>query len=243
MPTVKPVQRSAAAVARASAARRRGRPRLADRERLLDAAERAIRRGGPRVSLERIAATAGVTKPVLFSHVGDRRALVHALSDRLLTRIERAARAALASGSEGRAALERMVAAQLATIAGDRHVYAFVNGAGAGDTSLESTLAFARRAAAPLIAGIADARRRAGADPSPAEPWGFAIIGVLHMVGLWWLGDSKRELDPARLAAQLTELLWSGLAPRAESLEERAVTRLAGGVAVVTGASRGGKTR
>jgi AcrR family transcriptional regulator len=190
---------------------RRGRPRIADRERLLDAAERAIRRAGPHVSLERIASEAGVTKPVLFAHVGDRRALVHALTERLLGRIEVAVQAALAAGGEGRAALERVIAAQLGEVEADRHVYAVVNSDGAG----ESTLAFARRAAAPLIAGIAAARARAGQDASPAEPWGYAIIGMLHMVGLWWLAEPKRKLDRPRLAAQLTELLWSGLAPPA----------------------------
>ena len=190
---------------------RRGRPRIADRERLLDAAERAIRRGGPQVSLERIAAEAGVTKPVLFAHVGDRRALVHGLTERLLGRIEVAVQAALEVGADGRAALERVIAAQLGVVEADRQVYAVVNSSGAG----ESTLAFAQRAAAPLIAGIAAARQQAGQDPSPAEPWGYAIIGMLHMAGLWWLAEPKRELDRARLAAQLTELLWSGLGPPA----------------------------
>src|SRR5882672_10788762 len=103
---------------------RRGRPRIADRERLLDAAERAIRSDGPQVSLERIASEAGVTKPVLFAHVGDRRALVHALSERLLGRIEQAVQAALAGGGEGRSALERVIAAQLGVVEADRHVYA-----------------------------------------------------------------------------------------------------------------------
>ena len=78
-------------------------------------------------------------KPALFAHVGDRRALVHGLAERLLTRIEKAAQAALV-GREGRAALEHMIRAQLDTIAADRHVYAFVNGAGAVDTTLASTL-------------------------------------------------------------------------------------------------------
>lgn len=198
--------------ARNTVVARRGRPPRTDRERLLDAAERAIRRAGPQVSLERIARTAGVTKPALFAHVGDRRALVHGLAERLLTRIETAVQTALV-GREGRAALEHMIRAQLDTIAADRHVYAFVNGAGAGDTTLASTLTFARRAAAPLAAGIAEARVRAGEDPAPAEPWGIAIIGMLHMVGLWWLGDRDRQVDAARLAAQLTDLLWNGLAP------------------------------
>ena len=194
--------------------RRRGRPPLADRARLLDAAERAIRRHGPTVSLERIAQRAGVTKPVLFAHVGDRRALVHALSERLLTRIEDAVRAALASARPGRDALERLIRAQLEAIALDRHVYAFVHGAGAGDRSLDSTISFARRSAAPLIAGIALDRRRAGLDPAPAEAWGHAIIGMLNMTGLWWLEKPAAERDARVLAGQLAELLWEGLAPK-----------------------------
>jgi AcrR family transcriptional regulator len=198
--------------ARRVPAARRGRPPRTDREQLLDAAERAIRRGGPKVSLEQIATTAGVTKPALFAHVGDRRALVHGLAERLLARIESAVRAAL-DGREGRDALEQMIRAQLETIAADRHVYAFVNGASAGDTTLEGTLGFARRAAQPLAAGIAEGRRRAGQDPAPAEAWAVAIIGMLHMVGLWWLDEGDREVDAAHLAAQLVDLLWGGLAP------------------------------
>jgi AcrR family transcriptional regulator len=203
-----------ARVSKASPPRRRGRPKLADRERLLDAAESAIRRSGPAVSLERIAAKAGVTKPVLFAHIGDRRALVHALSARLLARIEAAAQAAIGAAPEGRAALENMIRASLETIAAHRHLYAFVNGAGAGDTTLQTTLEFARRSAAPIAAGAADARVRAGHDPAPAQAWGYAIIGMLHMVGIWWLHEPASRVDAAELAAQLTELLWSGLAPR-----------------------------
>ena len=198
----------------AATARRRGRPPIADRERLLDAAERAIRRDGPAVSLERIAQRAGVTKPVLFAHIGDRRALVHALSERLLTRIEAAVGAALVNALPGRDSLERLIRAELETIALDRHLYAFVHGAGAGDRTLESTVSFARRSAAPLSAGIAVERRRAGLDPAPAEAWGHAIIGSLNMAGLWWLEKPAAERDASQLAAQLTELLWEGLAPK-----------------------------
>ena len=191
---------------------RRGRPPLADRERLLDAAERAIRRHGPTVSLEQIAAKAGVTKPVLFAHVGDRRALVHALAERLLTRIETAVRVALARSAGGRDSVEQLIRAELETIAADSHLYAFVNGGGAGNTNLESTVAFARRSAAPLIAGIAREREARGLDPAPAEAWGHAIIGMLHMTGLWWIRKPAAQRDAARLASQLCDLLWEGLA-------------------------------
>jgi hypothetical protein len=58
-------------------------------------------------------------------------------------------------------------------------------------------------------------------DPAPAEAWGHAIIGMLHMTGLWWLQKPAGERDAARLASQLTELLWEGLAPKARPREER----------------------
>jgi AcrR family transcriptional regulator len=218
MPRPPKQARNAAPVVRAGASARnarRGRPPLADREQLLDSAEQAIRRHGPAVSLERIAAAAGVTKPVLFAHVGDRRALVHALAERLLVRIEAAVRDAIAQTPPGRLALERLIAAHLETVSSDRHVYTFVNGAGAGDTELASTLEFAQRSAAPLAAGLASARRRAGLETASADAWAHAIIGMLHMTGLWWLHRSPLDRDAQTLAAQLTELLWNGLAPRA----------------------------
>jgi hypothetical protein len=127
--------------------------------------------------------------------------------------MEAAVARAVAEAEAGRDALERLIRAELETIAGDRHVYAFVNGAGAG-ASLESTTEFARRSAAPLVAGIAHDLRRAGRDPAPAEAWGHAIIGMLHMTGLWWLQKPRAERDAARLAAQLAALLWEGLAPK-----------------------------
>lgn len=195
---------------------RRGRPARVDRDFLLDAAEQAIRDSGAEVSLERIAATAGVTKPVLFAHIGDRRALVFALSERLLARMEAASQAATAQAPPGRAALVASFQASFEAIVAERHVYAFVNGAGAGDTTLATTLEFARRSAAPIIAGTAAARVAAGNDPAPAEAWGYAIVGMLHMVGIWWLNDPTARLDAAQLAEQLTELLWRGLAPRSK---------------------------
>jgi AcrR family transcriptional regulator len=149
-----------------------------------------------------------VSKPVLFAHVGDRRALVRALGERLLARTDAAITEAISGAGGERAALERGIAAQLRTIARDRHVYAFVN----ADPTLAEMLAFARRTAAPLIKWIAARRKDAGQDASVADAWGIAIVGIRHMVGLWWLADRRRELDETRLAAQIVELLWSGLA-------------------------------
>ena len=48
---------------------------------LLQAAQRAIHRSGPDVSMDQIAAEAGITKPILYRHFGDRRGLARALRD------------------------------------------------------------------------------------------------------------------------------------------------------------------
>jgi len=53
----------------------------AQREALLQAAQRAIHRSGPHVSMDEIAAEAGITKPILYRHFGDRRGLARALRD------------------------------------------------------------------------------------------------------------------------------------------------------------------
>lgn len=53
----------------------------AQREALLQAAQRAIHRIGPHASMDEIAAEAGITKPILYRHFGDRRGLAVALRD------------------------------------------------------------------------------------------------------------------------------------------------------------------
>ncbi|MFC7586737.1 TetR/AcrR family transcriptional regulator [Nonomuraea antimicrobica] len=54
-----------------------------DRRRaLLDAADRVIMKEGPEVSMAAIAAEAGITKPILYRHFGDKHGLYQALADR-----------------------------------------------------------------------------------------------------------------------------------------------------------------
>jgi AcrR family transcriptional regulator len=48
---------------------------------LLQAAQRAIHRDGPQISMDEIAAEAGITKPIFYRHFGDRRGLARALRD------------------------------------------------------------------------------------------------------------------------------------------------------------------
>ena len=80
-------------------------PRAARREQLLDAADRAVARSGAATSMAAVAAEAGITKPVLYRHFGDKGGLVAALTARhtarLLAVLQRGARAPGAAGASG----------------------------------------------------------------------------------------------------------------------------------------------
>ena len=85
------------------------RDRAARREALLDAADRIVRRDGPVASMATIAAEAGITKPILYRHFGDKSGLYAALADRYTGRLLDDLRAALEAGRtrRDRVALDR----------------------------------------------------------------------------------------------------------------------------------------
>jgi hypothetical protein len=48
-----------------------------------------------------------------------------------------------------------------------------------------------------------------GLDPAVARPWAFGIVGMLNLVALWWMDEGTVPAEV--LAAQIAELVWSGL--------------------------------
>ena len=192
--------------------RRPGRPsggkQVVDRNYVLDAAERAIRRDGPLVSLEAIAVEAGVTKPVIYARVGGRTELSNALSARLADRIVESVLSAIAGQPTGHGALVSFLAANLETVAAHRELFLYVTG-GSSDDSPQRSLYLASRSAAPLASQLSQWRTAIGHDPAVGEAWSYAIIGMLQLISLWWLNQSA--LTANDLAEQLAELLWNGL--------------------------------
>jgi AcrR family transcriptional regulator len=195
-----------------SSGRRPGRPvggkQVVDRDLVLDAAERAIRRDGPLVSLEAIALEAGVTKPVIYARIGGRTELSNALSARLANRIVQSVLSAIAGQPIGRSSLVLFLAANLETVAANRELFLYVTG-GSSDDSPQRSLYLASQSAAPLAAQLSQWRTATGHDPAVAEAWSYAIVGMLQLTSLWWL--NQVELTAHGLAEQLAELLWSGL--------------------------------
>ena len=194
------------------ARRRPGRPsggkHLVDRERMLDAAERAIRREGAGVSIDAIALEAGVTKPIVYARVGKRTELSDALAQRLADRLIESATVAMAKRRTGRTRLVAMVRSNLETLAKDRELFFFVTG-GASEEMSQRTLYLAGQSAKPMAEQMALWRKAEGLDPAVAEAWSYGIVGLLNMVSLWWLTESAEPAE--RVAEQIVELLWTGL--------------------------------
>ena len=182
---------------------------MADRDALLDAAERVIARDGHAVSLEAIAVDAGVTKPIVYARIGGRADLSDALAGRLTERLNTAANASVvAAGASDREKLAALFRTVLETIGGHRELFLYVTRGTAADTS-ERTLVLAGRSATPLARLLADWRTHDGHDPAVALPWAYAIIGMLNLVCLWWMEES--DLPAPTVADQLVELVWPGL--------------------------------
>ena len=189
-----------------------GRPQggklAADREAILDAAERVIAREGSGASIESIAAEAGVTKPVVYARVGARSELCDALAERLSQRLEKAARDRVKSLEPSRESLVQFFHATLETIREERSLFLFVNRG--GDDMADRTLHLAAQSAPRLADLLALWRRSLGVDDSAVEPWAYGIIGMLNLVALWWVEASD---EPVRqLAERLADLVWPGLA-------------------------------
>ena len=199
-----------------SISRRPGRPLggqlVVDREHVLDAAERVIRRDGAGSSLEAVAVEAGVTKPIVYDRVGGRADLADALAERLADRMVLATRTALAGETLSQTGLTRFIEANLRTVADHRELFLYVTGGSTEQTAL-GRLSLAGMSTQPLAKTFDVWRSGLQQDPGVAEAWAFGIVGRLQMVSQWWI--TQEGLSAAEVAGQISELLWNGLPGRA----------------------------
>ena len=181
--------------------------RAARREALLDAADRIVRRDGPAASMATIAAEAGITKPILYRHFGDKGGLYAALADRYTGRLLDDLQAALEAGRTRRDRVERTVDAYLSAIEEEPQVYRFLVHSDEAAAAQSQVRSFTRRLSTLLATGIA---AELAVPASRASAWAHGIVGMVQAAGDWWLETghcSRREL-----VDELTELLFGAYA-------------------------------
>jgi AcrR family transcriptional regulator len=194
-----------------AATRRRDseRARLRERRRgeLLDVADRVIRRRGVGVSMDEIASEAGITKPVLYRHFGDKDGLFEALTERYVDELARALRPAV-DATEPRGRLAATIDAYLSYVEREPERYRFLLHAGEQPRTAALVADFRRRHIADCAFTATENLRSAGLDPGFAEPWAQCVIGMIRAAGTSWL--DTRSLPRAQLVDYLTTILWDG---------------------------------
>ncbi|MFF7364334.1 TetR family transcriptional regulator [Streptomyces sp. NPDC008125] len=187
------------------------------RRELLEAADRVVLRDGPRASMNAIAAEAGITKPILYRHFGDKGGLYRALAQRHTDALLGNLRAALDAPAERRRRVENTLDTYLAAIEARPQVYRFLMHP-SDDTPAPEQGFDTGRHSVPLLRRLGEElgqviaeRVDLGADgEETARIWGHGIVGMMHAAGDWWLGD--RPVPRERLVRSLADLLWGRLA-------------------------------
>jgi AcrR family transcriptional regulator len=188
---------------------RERRDKAARREELLDAATTAIREVGAQATMAELAAAAGITKPILYSHFGDKAGLAHALAQRVVGQLNEALLAGLAAGVDSRARMRATIEAFVDFVQREPQLYSFLvrdaiePGAGFGDPGLLSEIGN------QITLVLGTALRAAGRDHGPAELWSYGIIGAVFITAEWWM--ARPVLSRDQLVDDLCRLLWDGL--------------------------------
>jgi AcrR family transcriptional regulator len=179
--------------------------RDARREGLLAAADRVVQRDGASASMAAIAAEAGISKPILYRHFGDKGGLYAALAERHTDRLLDALVEALTAGGPARERVHRTIDTYLSVIEAEPQVYRFLMQSEEAAPVGGPVHGFLRRLRELLTAGIAHELRLA-ADDTRATAWAAGIVGMVQASGDWWL--ESRTCSRTELTDQLTDLLW-----------------------------------
>ncbi|MFE3490632.1 MULTISPECIES: TetR family transcriptional regulator [Streptomyces] len=190
------------------------------RRELLEAADRVVLRDGPQASMNAIAAEAGITKPILYRHFGDKGGLYRALAKRHTDALLIALRAALDAPADRRERVESTLDTYLAAIEARPQVYRFLmHPSDNADAAPSPEQGFdVGRHSAPLLRRLGEELGQVIAERVDLGPdseqmariWGHGIVGMMHAAGDWWLGD--RPCSRERLVSSLADLLWGRLA-------------------------------
>jgi AcrR family transcriptional regulator len=180
------------------------------RAQLLAAADRAVQREGSAASMNVIAAEAGITKPILYRHFGDKGGLYRALAERHIDSLLERLRTALLTRGGLRARTQATVEAYLASVEEQPQIYRFLVERAAAEVPdvRGQVVGFVRRFGDELAAGIASEPELAGIDPQRAVIWAHAIAGMVQSTGDWWLDHP--EVPRAQVVDELVALLWDG---------------------------------
>ncbi|HET9656688.1 MAG TPA: TetR/AcrR family transcriptional regulator [Kineosporiaceae bacterium] len=180
------------------------------REQLLDVGRRLFaEKGFEGTSVEEIAATAQVSKPVVYEHFGGKEGLYAVVVDREIHKLLQAITGALSTDDHPRILLEQAALALLDYIETSTDGFRIL--------VRDSPVAQSTGTFASLISDVASqvehllvAQFRArNLDPKTAPLYSQMLVGMVALTGQHWLDSRKPK--KADVAAHLVNLAWNGL--------------------------------
>lgn len=180
------------------------------REQLLDIGRTTFaEKGFDATTIEEIAGRSGVTKPVVYEHFGGKDRLYEEIVDREVRHLLARITETLEEGHP-RAKLEGAAMAFLGYIEDEPDGFrVLVRDVPA--VSASGTFASVIGDVASRVEFIFDEEFTSrGYDPALAPLYSQALVGMIALVGQWWLDAGKPERE--QVAAHLVNLAWNGLA-------------------------------
>jgi AcrR family transcriptional regulator len=174
------------------------------RAELVAAAVEAIDAHGPSASIAQIAASAGVSKPVLYRYFADKDDLYRAVGQWGAEQVMHALVPTLLADGAMRDKVYRACSEYLSLLADHPQVFLLL----IEHRSADDPLADGKEQIATSLAKLmGDTLRHLGVDAAGAEPWAHGVIGMGLAVGEWWL---RRDIMSREAAADyLAAFIWN----------------------------------
>ncbi len=181
------------------------------REQLLDVGRSLFaQRGFDATSVEEIALTAGVSKPVVYEHFGGKEGLYAVVVDREMSKLLAAITGALTSTGKPRQLLERAAFALLDYVESSSDGFRILVRDSPVAQSTGSFASLISDAASQVEHILVNQFKARGIDPKNAPMYAQMLVGMVALTGQWWL--DARKPDKAVVAAHLVNLAYNGLA-------------------------------
>lgn len=203
--------------------------RAARRAQLLRSARTVfVSQGYHATSMDDIADSAGVSKPVLYQHFSSKLALYQALLDESATEMVRRVQQAIAASDDNAVRVEKAVAAYFAFVADKGQAFRLIFESDLrGEPEIAATV---DRATEACIAAISDTiTADTGTDEAAARLLAAGLVGLSQVSARYWL-DQSDSIGQQRAAALLSALAWRGISHFPRHAQVAPGARAEGGV-------------
>jgi AcrR family transcriptional regulator len=160
-------------------------------------------------SVEEIAATAQVSKPVVYEHFGGKEGLYAVVVDREIRTLLDSITASLSTTQHPRVLLEHAALALLGYIETSTDGFRILVRDSPVAQSTGTFASLISDVASQVEYLLADEFRRRDLDPKTAPLYAQMLVGMVALTGQFWL-DHRRQ-KRAEVAAHLVNLAWNGL--------------------------------